>query len=353
MQLHPYQGTAHAPYPPAPASFRDVPAADRYARGRASALLGVLPLYHFVDERGPAGVYRYFCYETPIGVSVGAVCSDASGTLGMLGITNADFVAPPPGSAAGTAGAPLLAAASALVAYFNASGVPAETTDDPQVLAFQTAWNADPLSQQSGANSALSADGSYEPNTHDALAAIVGSGVPAVNPGPTPPTQTTFTLAQLRALAVSTGFPDPDTAAAIAMAESHIAGSVPDQANPSATNIVTRPAAGNLPERSFGLWQINTLAHPQYNETQLLDPTYNAQAAFAVSQSGTTWKPWSTYTSGAYLRYMPATPAAPAATSAAPSSQGIAALAGTAIVFTLASLLVTTAWNSIGRSVRA
>lgn len=48
-------------------------------------------------------------------------------------------------------------------------------------------------------------------------------------------------------------------------------------------------------------------------------------------------------------------PPAPATlpTSPEPSGQGIAAIAATAVVVTLTSLLVTTAWNTIGRRVRA
>jgi len=104
------------------------------------------------------------------------------------------------------------------------------------------------------------------------------------------------TLDELRALAASVGFPDPDTAAAVAMAES--------RGNPSAQNLVTNPAPGNGPERSFGLWQINTLAHPNYDENSLLDPTYNARAALAISQNGTNWTPWSTYNHGDYRQYL-------------------------------------------------
>lgn len=105
-----------------------------------------------------------------------------------------------------------------------------------------------------------------------------------------------MTLAQLRSLAAHLGFPDPVTAAAVAMAES--------AGNPGAINIVANPLPGNAPERSFGLWQINTLAHPQYDEGQLGDPTYNGQAAFAISSGGRNWTPWSTYTSGAYRAFM-------------------------------------------------
>lgn len=115
-----------------------------------------------------------------------------------------------------------------------------------------------------------------------------------------------MTLDELRALAASVGFPDPDLAAAVAMAES--------RGNPSAQNIVSPQQATawneqhpdqspHGPERSFGLWQINTLAHPNYDEQQLLNPTYNAQAALAISSNGTNWGPWSTYTKGYYKQY--------------------------------------------------
>lgn len=65
--------------------------------------------------------------------------------------------------------------------------------------------------------------------------------------------------------------------------------------NPSATRIVTAaqaPALHQLPERSFGLWQVNTLSSPQYDEGLLLDPRYNAQAAYELSRGGTYLAPW-------------------------------------------------------------
>jgi hypothetical protein len=61
--------------------------------------------------------------------------------------------------------------------------------------------------------------------------------------------------------------------------------------NPRATAIVTRPRPGNLPERSFGLWQVNTLASPQYDEAALLDPAYNARAAYELWHAHG-WRPW-------------------------------------------------------------
>ena len=102
-----------------------------------------------------------------------------------------------------------------------------------------------------------------------------------------------MTFAEIRALAVTTGFPDPDTAAAIAMAESggfpHVIGD-----------------AGS----SFGLWQVNIPSHPGYSGDELIDPTKNALAAFRISKSGTDFAPWTTYRNGAYKKYMPAAPGA-------------------------------------------
>ena len=87
-------------------------------------------------------------------------------------------------------------------------------------------------------------------------------------------------------LALETGF-SPDVAyvmARIAWRES--------KGFPGAKAIVVTPLPGNLPERSFGLWQVNTLANPQFDEQALLDPTYNAQAAFQLSRGGTNLRPW-------------------------------------------------------------
>jgi lysozyme-like protein len=117
-----------------------------------------------------------------------------------------------------------------------------------------------------------------------------------------------MTLDDLRALARSVGFPDDqvDVAAAVAMAES--------RGDPNATRIVSALQAASLhqaPERSFGLWQVNTLAHPEFDEGRLLDPDYSARAAFTLSQGGANWHPWSTHNPGPhgeppeYLKWMP------------------------------------------------
>jgi hypothetical protein len=140
------------------------------------------------------------------------------------------------------------------------------------------------------------------------LFALSGSKKSVSPPAPSPSLRVPknaphFTLEELRAFAAQVGFADPNLAAAIAMAESY--------GHAEATNIVNAKA-GVRAERSFGLWQINTLAHPQFDETQLLDPQYNAQAALNLSNGGQDWKLWGAFTNGGYKRYMPPTIAAAA-----------------------------------------
>jgi hypothetical protein len=108
-----------------------------------------------------------------------------------------------------------------------------------------------------------------------------------------------LSLSELRDLAERHGFPDPDTAAAVAMAES--AGDA--------------KAVGDLHLGiSHGLWQINLRAHPEYAHADLFDPDTNARAAFSISQGGTNWRPWSTFNSNAYKAYMPGPMPEPAPT---------------------------------------
>jgi hypothetical protein len=104
-----------------------------------------------------------------------------------------------------------------------------------------------------------------------------------------PKNGTPFTIEQLRELAAQIGFPDPNTAAAVAMAESSgFADAVGDSGH------------------SLGLWQINIPAHPEYDAAQLFDPTYNGTAALAISQTAKGWNHWTMFTNGKYARYMPA-----------------------------------------------
>lgn len=43
---------------------------------------------------------------------------------------------------------------------------------------------------------------------------------------------------------------------------------------------------------SYGLWQINRLAHPQYSPAELMTPVGNAKAMVALSSGGKNWGPW-------------------------------------------------------------
>lgn len=103
-------------------------------------------------------------------------------------------------------------------------------------------------------------------------------------------------------LAAQAGFPSLQlsVAAAVALAES--------SGDPSAYNPET--AAGNAPgQGSYGLWQINLAAHPEFAGWNLFDPQTNANAAYIVWQkAGGSFSPWSTFKTGAYQSFLP-TPA--------------------------------------------
>jgi len=107
-------------------------------------------------------------------------------------------------------------------------------------------------------------------------------------------------IPQIAALAANAGFSGPDlaTAVAVALAES---GGNPQAYNPE------RAAGAPDGQGSFGLWQIYLHAHPEYAGQNLFDPQTNALAAYAIyAAAGDTFRPWSTFTAGAYLRHLDA-----------------------------------------------
>lgn len=57
-------------------------------------------------------------------------------------------------------------------------------------------------------------------------------------------------------------------------------------------------------ENSYGLWQINRRAHPQYGAAELYTPLGNARAAVAIASRGASFTAWSTFTNGAYRAYL-------------------------------------------------
>ncbi len=109
-------------------------------------------------------------------------------------------------------------------------------------------------------------------------------------------------MTSLRALLASAGFHGHglDIAVAVARAESG--------AHPTAHN--TNASTG---DNSYGLFQINMIGNlgperlHQYGLTsndQLFDPATNARVAYQLSNHGTSWTPWTTYTRGLYKKYL-------------------------------------------------
>lgn len=116
-----------------------------------------------------------------------------------------------------------------------------------------------------------------------------------------------LTQGQIAMYAAAAGAPDPQLAAAVAMAES--------------SGVTTRhnPVP---PDDSYGLWQINMIGSegPERrralgitSNSQLYDPATNARAMMLVSNGGTNWHPWTTYTNGEYRQYLGKSTAAAAA----------------------------------------
>ncbi len=141
-----------------------------------------------------------------------------------------------------------------------------------------------------------------------ALLVFTRRGASVRPPHPPAATGPRFDLRGLRLFAANAGFPpeEVDTAAAIAMAESD--GYQYAQGDPHGT-------FGPVPNgtsTSFGLWQIHTPVHRQYNASKLLqDASYNARAAFEIRSTPEGFRHWSTFNRGPhgeapeYLKYMP------------------------------------------------
>lgn len=114
------------------------------------------------------------------------------------------------------------------------------------------------------------------------------------DPNYTPPPGKTYTLPQLKELALSVGFKgeNANKAAAVAYAEST-----------GDTRAHFTPEESNNTDDSYGLWQINMIGDmgPERRKKfglksnkELLDPQVNARVAFAIS-GGSNFSAWSTY----------------------------------------------------------
>lgn len=115
----------------------------------------------------------------------------------------------------------------------------------------------------------------------------------------------TLTHAELEALWDKAGGSSAfaDIAAAIAQAES--GGCQYAKAGPTDDRPVQECVYRyTTTEDSYGLWQINRDAHPQYSAASLYTTTGNALAAIEISQNGLSFEPWTTYKDGSYVQYL-------------------------------------------------
>jgi len=105
----------------------------------------------------------------------------------------------------------------------------------------------------------------------------------------------TLQIPQILALASNAGFSGADLATAVAVALAESNGGNPQAYNPE------RAAGAAQGQGSFGLWQIYLQAHPEFAGQNLFDPQINAAAAYAIyAAAGNSFRPWTTFLSGAY-----------------------------------------------------
>lgn len=136
--------------------------------------------------------------------------------------------------------------------------------------------------------------------------AVCVTGAAAAAPAPPPPAApaapsgpgVVYSEAQMEAALLRAGVPEPSahTGAAIGEAESGGRSDAVHLCPP-------RCDPGQAPERSYGPWQINLLAHPWVSAACAMALACAASAAAAISDRGRNWWPWSTYASGAWRRY--------------------------------------------------
>lgn len=102
-----------------------------------------------------------------------------------------------------------------------------------------------------------------------------------------------LSASQIAAVASNAGFQGDDLTTAVAIALAESGGDSQNQTGDGGT--------------SWGLWQIHWTVHPEFDKNQLLNPQYNANAAFALySARGGTFGDWSAYNNGSYLAFLSA-----------------------------------------------
>jgi hypothetical protein len=155
----------------------------------------------------------------------------------------------------------------------------------------------------------------------------------------------TISIAQAQQYAQQAGFRGNaiSTIVAIARAESGL--------NPSAYN-----CAGNSAGCDRGILQINSYYHSEVSDQCSYNPLCAFQQAYRISNNGTNFSPWTTYTSGAYKPYIgsitsgAASPPPPAATPQSSSSPDfITGITEHVFVFLLALVLIVVGFIIIAR----
>lgn len=86
------------------------------------------------------------------------------------------------------------------------------------------------------------------------------------------------------------------TAVAVGMAESGCSTAAVNRNGP------TRGCPRGSVDR--GMWQINSCHHPGISTACAHSAQCNANAAYRISSSGRTFRPWATYTNGRYRAYL-------------------------------------------------
>lgn len=110
-------------------------------------------------------------------------------------------------------------------------------------------------------------------------------------------------------------------------------------------------------DNSYGLFQINMLGamgparRAQYglaSNEALFDPLTNAKVAFSMSRGGTSWGPWTTFTSGKYRQFM----GIDKGITNTPTGPGSGAASGGAATATPAGLEIPGSVADIGKSLK-
>ncbi len=113
---------------------------------------------------------------------------------------------------------------------------------------------------------------------------------------------TTYSAQDRLAAIQKAGFQDPLTALGISLAEFGVNREVTAQAQ--SDNYFQPGQNPDYPqggrEQSYGPWQIHLPAHPDVTQACAMDLTCSTAAAYKISNGGTNYNPWSTYTNGAY-----------------------------------------------------